>query len=77
MRRRQQAFGDASSLGRLGQFNVWGALIEVVRAEGVAGMYKGLSLNLVKSPVATAVSFAVNDLVKEMLSRRRPQGGGA
>ena len=29
------------------------------------GMFRGISLNLVKNPVATAVSFAVNDFVKE------------
>ncbi len=30
-------------------------------------MFKGLSLNLIKNPVATAVSFAVNDLVKDLM----------
>jgi len=34
--------------------------------------YKGISLNLLKNPLATAVSFLVNDLVKEALG----YGGG-
>lgn len=75
MRRRQQALGDASPLGRLGQFNVFSALMHVARAEGLTGMFKGLSLNLVKNPIATAVSFTVNDMVKDMLQRRRAGGG--
>ena len=37
--------------------------------EGVVGAYKGLSLNLIKNPMGTAVSFAVNDLVKDTLRR--------
>ena len=73
VRRRQQALGDLSPLGRLGQFDVLKALVHVARAEGVAGMFKGLSLNLVKNPIATAVSFTVNDLVKELLRKRRRQ----
>ena len=74
VRRRQQALGDASPLGRLGQFNVLTALMHVARNEGLSGMFKGLSLNLVKNPIATAVSFTVNDLVKDVLQRRRASG---
>ena len=75
VRRRQQALGDSSPLGRLGQFDVIKGLAHVARSEGVAGMFKGLSLNLVKNPIATAVSFTVNDLVKDVLRKRRGEGG--
>ena len=34
-------------------------------------MFKGLSLNLIKNPMGTAVSFVVNDAVKDWLRRRR------
>jgi hypothetical protein len=47
------------------------ALVFVFRSEGVMGMFKGLSLNLFKNPIATAVSFSVNDLVKDTLMKRR------
>ena len=77
VRRRQQAFGAASPLGRLGQFNVLRALLHVARSEGVMGMFKGLSLNLVKNPIATAVSFTVNDLVKELLKQKREGSTGS
>jgi len=68
VRRRQQALGDASPLGRK---NVLSALLLLARNEGVGGMFKGLSLNLIKNPIATAVSFTVNDVVKEFLMRRK------
>jgi len=65
VRRRQQAFGSNSPLSQLSSFS---ALAHLAKHEGVAGMYKGLLLNLVKNPIATAVSFALNDLIKESLS---------
>ena len=61
---RVQALGDASSIGKR---NLARALEHVYRTEGVRGMFKGISLNLVKNPLATAVSFLVNDLVKDAL----------
>ena len=64
VRRRQQALGDATPLSRMPTVT---AIIHLARHEGVAGMYKGLVLNLLKNPIATAVSFAVNDIVKERL----------
>jgi solute carrier family 25 protein 42 len=76
VRRRQQALGDASPLGRLGQFDVLRALVHVARSEGIAGMFKGLSLNLVKNPIATAVSFTVNDVVKDFLKNKRARSAG-
>ena len=47
------------------------AIYHLAQSEGVAGMYKGLILNLIKNPIATAVSFAVNDLIRERLSSPR------
>ena len=61
VRRRQQALGDATPLSRMSSFR---ALVHLAQHEGVAGMYKGLLLNLIKNPIATAVSFAVNDMVR-------------
>ena len=68
LRRRQQALGNATELSRMGSFS---AIYHLAQSEGVAGMYKGLILNLIKNPIATAVSFAVNDLIRERLSSPR------
>mmetsp|Transcript_12692 Transcript_12692/g.50977 ORF Transcript_12692/g.50977 Transcript_12692/m.50977 type:complete len:246 (-) Transcript_12692:99-836(-) len=64
VRRRQQALGTTSSIG---QTSIWGALGRIVAAEGVRGLFKGIALNLIKNPASVAVSFAVNDFVKEAL----------
>jgi len=74
VRRRQQALGNATPLSRMSSF---AAIHSVFRTEGVRGMYKGLLLNLIKNPIATAVSFAVNDLIKDyMLKDRGPLKDG-
>ena len=46
------------------------ALARIVSKEGFFGLFKGISLNLLKNPAATAVSFVINDLVKETLTGR-------
>ena len=56
--------GNATPLSRMSSFS---AISSVFKHEGVRGMYKGLLLNLIKNPIATAVSFAVNDLIKDRL----------
>jgi len=75
VRRRQQALGDASPFSQRSTLSAIGMLF---RTEGVSGAFKGLSLNLIKNPLATAVSFTVNDLVKDLLRHSkhpRRQGG--
>ena len=67
VRRRQQALGAASPIGRLG---VLAAVASIYRVEGFLGLFKGISLNLVKNPIGTAISFTVNDHVKEWLGYR-------
>ena len=56
--------GAASPIGRLG---VLAAVASIYRVEGFLGLFKGISLNLVKNPIGTAISFTVNDHVKEWL----------
>ncbi|KAF4661882.1 hypothetical protein FOL47_006514 [Perkinsus chesapeaki] len=65
IRRRQQVHGGRAFPGK----GVIRSLIEVARTEGVRkGLYKGLSVNWVKGPIAVAVSLSVNDALKEALT---------
>jgi len=64
VRRRQQALGVRASVGK---HSVVAALRHIWSTEKFRGLYKGISLNLVKNPLATAVSLGVNDMVKEHL----------
>lgn len=61
-------------------FCVAQALRTIYAGEGVAGLYKGLTTNWVKGPVAVATSFVVNDLIKGWMKSRqargRPAGAG-
>ena len=56
VRRRQQALGAASPIEGWVLWLAW----PIYRVEGFLGLFKGISLNLVKNPIGTAISFTVN-----------------
>jgi solute carrier family 25 protein 42 len=67
VRRRMQVHGLFGS--------VWGALRTIAVREGIAnGLFKGLTLQLFKGPVQSAVGFTANDYAKRLLLRWRDRG---
>lgn len=68
VRRRMQVHGS-DVFGGLG---VLQSMIHVARTEGIRnGLYKGVTMNWIKGPLAVAVSFTVNDCIKEFMAERR------
>mmetsp|Transcript_59655 Transcript_59655/g.136831 ORF Transcript_59655/g.136831 Transcript_59655/m.136831 type:complete len:87 (-) Transcript_59655:301-561(-) len=67
VRRRMQVPGACSLV--VAELSVAHALRRILAAEGfVNGLFKGLTLALLKGPLQSAVGFAVNDMVKEKLA---------
>jgi len=46
-------------------------LVDTVRNEGIAGLYKGITPTIIKSVAATAITFAAYEGAKEFLKTRR------
>jgi len=62
VRRRMQT---ARQLGKGDKYSsVWTALQVIWSQEGMRGLYKGLSMNLIKGPIAVSIAYTVNDYAR-------------
>lgn len=76
VRRRQQTFGRTRTLAEYEQElgtsrvqqtrGVCRTLVDILKVEGIRGLYKGAGLSMVKTPIASGISFCVNDTVKDL-----------
>eukprot|EP01062_Namystynia_karyoxenos_P019150 TRINITY_DN17177_c0_g2_i1.p1 TRINITY_DN17177_c0_g2~~TRINITY_DN17177_c0_g2_i1.p1 ORF type:complete len:691 (+),score=217.39 TRINITY_DN17177_c0_g2_i1:75-2075(+) len=67
LRRRMQ-------VGTLRNCSMATAFTAIYKVEGWRGLYKGLSMNWVKGPVAVSVSFTTNDTVKAWIRQAHREG---
>jgi solute carrier family 25, member 42 len=71
VRRRMQTervvFAD-SPASRIRYSSIGGTLSLIYRAEGVRGIFKGLTMNWMKGPLAVGISFSTNDYLKKQFS---------
>jgi len=73
VRRRIQVVGKAG-----GYVSSWDALRSIAEKEGLrGGLYKGVTMNWLKGPIAVAVAFFVNDAVKAHFRERRGEESDA
>eukprot|EP00941_MAST-03F_sp_MAST-3F-sp1_P001431 g1431.t1 len=62
-RRRMQTDGFVEAGKRYS--NVWSTLMRITKEEGVQALFKGVSMNWLKGPVAVSISFTLNDLIRK------------
>ena len=55
----------AAQSGKMYDGSLTRALRHVYKTEGFAGLYKGVTLAWVKAPIAVALSFTINDFLKQ------------
>jgi len=67
LRRKMQVVGMTQNVLEQKYSGAWHALKAIVKAEGFAGLYRGLWPNLLKVAPSIATSFFTYELVKEFL----------
>eukprot|EP00735_Rhodelphis_limneticus_P000631 TRINITY_DN1114_c0_g1::TRINITY_DN1114_c0_g1_i1::g.17210::m.17210 TRINITY_DN1114_c0_g1::TRINITY_DN1114_c0_g1_i1::g.17210 ORF type:complete len:312 (+),score=0.65,sp/O04619/ADNT1_ARATH/37.85/5e-60,Mito_carr/PF00153.22/1.3e-18,Mito_carr/PF00153.22/1.5e-16,Mito_carr/PF00153.22/2.6e-22,BtpA/PF03437.10/0.18 TRINITY_DN1114_c0_g1_i1:38-973(+) len=77
VRRRMQVEGHNLSTAHAGEFRrtyrtTFQSLHKIARLEGIRGLYKGVHLNFIKTPLAISISFVTYDTMKSVLNSGPP-----
>lgn len=64
-RRRMQLYPDASK-------GTWQVLSELYTTEGVRGISKGFSLNIIKGPITLSISLTAYDILRQYMREKYP-----
>jgi len=67
VRRRQQTWGFAPGTQHITQQSTWKSCLEIIQKEGVAGLYRGISINYMKAAPTVAITFTVYEFLKKKL----------
>ncbi|KJE92458.1 solute carrier family 25 member 42 [Capsaspora owczarzaki ATCC 30864] len=68
VRRRMQTDGFFHAPDQRRYHSVPSALVKIAREEGIRALYRGLSMNFIKGPIAASVSFTIFDLLSRYLN---------
>lgn len=61
----EKAFLQAAKNGsRLGSFSIISAIMFIVKSEGLRGLYRGVSLNFLKTAPSMSISFTCYDKIR-------------
>lgn len=69
VRRRQQTWGFAPGTTELRETRTWYVLREIIRSEGVRGLFRGISINYLKASPTIGITFMAYETIREFLVR--------
>jgi len=68
VRRRQQTWGFSPGTQQIQTASTWACIKDIVKAEGIRGLYRGISINYLKATPTVGITFTVYELLKSAVS---------
>lgn len=69
VRRRQQTWGFAQGTQEVIQKSTWVVMKQILREEGIRGLFKGISINYLKATPTVGITFFVYETLKSSFTR--------